>query len=312
MLNVAFTFDYELFFGENNGTVEEILFSPTEELLYLLDKYNIKATFFVDVLSVYMHNKYNLNNYCEIFCKQIKKMIMKGHDVQLHIHSNWLMSKYKDGKWNFDLNSYRIHTFGFDDSADWSVQKIVAWGKKFLEDTLKPINQNYKCIAFRAGGYCIQPHRDLFKVLLNNGIYIDSSVAIGQKASYINEYDFTRVLKRAGWLIHANDEIENHSTTYENTICEIPVFYNKTSLFKRIFLPNTEKTIKLINVKGTYIGQKQQNKILNKSNKIKNLIKYINKKRLLSVDSLPFQAIIKSLKKEARKLKKNQTLILLL
>ena len=42
------TLDYELFFGES-GSVERSIVDPTERVLSILDKYNAKAVFFVDV-----------------------------------------------------------------------------------------------------------------------------------------------------------------------------------------------------------------------------------------------------------------------
>jgi hypothetical protein len=64
MLNIALTFDYELFFGSNYASAEEVLFQPGKEILNLLDKYQVKATFFADVLSVRMHEKYGLTDRC--------------------------------------------------------------------------------------------------------------------------------------------------------------------------------------------------------------------------------------------------------
>ena len=165
MLNVAITFDYELFFGKNLASDDEILFSPTAELLAVLKKHNMKATFFVDVLSVYMHEKRGLTSYCENFIKQMQQMVKEGHDVQLHIHSNWLTAEYNDDKWIFNLDSYNIHSFGFDSNKEMSANAIIQWGKNFLETNLRVIDPHYACIAYRAGGYCIQPHKELFDAL---------------------------------------------------------------------------------------------------------------------------------------------------
>ncbi len=300
MLNVALTFDYELFFGENFGSSDEILFDPTNKLLDVLDTHNVKATFFVDVLSVYMHNKYGLLEYCEKFTSQIKDMVSRGHDVQLHIHSNWLKSKYENNKWIFDIDSYRIHSFGFDVNDELSAPNIIKWGKSFLENELKTVNSNYKCVAYRAGGYSIQPHKQLFECFLKNGILIDSSVAIGQKADCVNEYDFSNCPQKNGWWVDINGRLDEPSKTLKD-IYELPIYFYKNSLLNRIFAPETEQRLKLKEVRGTFIGSDKYKSTSKKKSKLKLLFEYGKIKSLLSVDSLPYQAVSKAVDVCAKK-----------
>lgn len=300
MLNVAITFDYELFFGKNNATSEEILFSPTNELLDLLDKYGVKATFFADVLSVYMHTKEGLNDYSTAFTEQIKDMIARGHDVQLHIHSNWLQSKYNGVQWDFDTNSYRIHTFGFNKDSDTSAHSIINWGKEYLENTLKPINPNYRCIAFRAGGYCVQPHNELFKALKENGIHIDSSVVFKQKANGVNLYDFTDLPERYGWLISADSPMNYIAENGENAIFEIPIASIKNSLLRRLFCKNTERQLPRGEIKGTFIGNGKV-EVPKKISKVKKLFNYNKQYKFLTVDSVSYKLLMRKLKKIVNK-----------
>lgn len=312
MLQVAITFDYELFFGENNATSEEILFAPTYKLLDLLDKYNIKATFFADVLSVYMHTKEGLEDYSTSFTRQIQNMVSRGHDVQLHIHSNWLKSKYNGTQWEFDIDSYRIHTFGFDKNNDTSAYSIIKWGKDYLENTLQPINPDYKCIAYRAGGYCIQPHTELFNALKENGIYIDSSIAMGQKANNINVYDYTKIPEINGWWIDVDSELEIPAQKKENAIYEVPIGYVKNSLIRRFFCPKTEKDLVRTSIKGTYIGSKSSaNSIPQKKSKFKILSEYNKNSRILTLDRLNYKLIYKKLKQEALKSNKHNSIAII-
>ena len=46
--HLLFTFDYELFLGERSGNVLDSVINPTQDILNLLEEYNIKAIFFVD------------------------------------------------------------------------------------------------------------------------------------------------------------------------------------------------------------------------------------------------------------------------
>ena len=202
MLNIAITFDYELFLGRNLAESKDVLFEPTERIINLLNSYGVTSTFFADICSVFAHKKSGLKEYVDDFEAQLKRMILTGHDVQLHIHPNWLLSNYTEGEWIFDTTHYRIHNFGFDADAKTSAQSIIHGGKQYLEDLLQNVCASYKCIAYRAGGYSVQPHQELFQVLMDEGIIIDSSVCAKQFAdTSANKYDFRRSPNATNWWI---------------------------------------------------------------------------------------------------------------
>ena len=304
MLQVALTFDYEIFFGENYGTIKEILFDPTERLLETLNKYNVKATFFADVLSVYMHEKYGLNSYCEQFIDQIKRMVAAGHDVQLHIHSNWLQSEFVDGKWNFDTQYYRIHTFGFNRDERMSVPYIIQWGKTFLETHLQTVDPTYRCVAYRAGGYCVQPHEKLFAVLNENGIFIDSSVSAMQKAHGINVYDYMDVPEgKTGWWLKNDAPISKQMKKENGDTYEVPIGCVSNSLIRRLLIPSSERSLVLGAMRGSYIGQGTMPTNKKKTGRLSLLLSYGKIKQRFSVDSLVADVILRGLKKYAKNAK---------
>ena len=308
MLNIAITFDYELFFGDHFVGADEMLFSPTEQLLKILNKYSISATFFVDVLSVYMHEKAGEISYCQKFIQQIQKMLQAGHDVQLHIHSHWLTSGYENGKWIFDETNYRIHSFGFDETKEMSVYGIIKWGKDFLENNLKKIDENYACVAFRAGGFCVQPHEGLFQALNKNGIWIDSSVAVQQQKDGINKYDYTNIPpERNGWWIKSTGSINEQVSSDEGDIFEVPIICTSRSLIRRLLHPEAEKTLRCGKPKGTYIGQSKCVPVQNITlRKMKALLNYNRAKPMLTCDSLRYGAILRELFKRAKCAKKEE------
>lgn len=306
MLQVALTFDYEIFFGENYGTTKEILFDPTERLLETLNQYNVKASFFADVLSVFMHEKYGLNSYCEQYIDQIKRMVAAGHDVQLHIHPNWLTSEFVDGKWDFDTQHYRIHTFGFDRKDQMSVPHMIEWGKAFLEKHLQSVDPAYRCVAYRAGGYCAQPHEKLFGVLNENGIFIDSSVSAMMKADGINVYDYMDVPEgKTGWWLRNDGAISKQVKKENGDTYEVPVGCVSNSLLRRILMPSSERVLQLGTMRGAYIGQNTTATKKKAPNRLSLLLSYGKGKQRLSVDSLKFTVILRGLKKYARKAKGN-------
>lgn len=237
MLHLCITFDYELFLGENYLSSAEILFAPSEKLAHMLETNGVRATFFADVCSVMQHEKYGLTDYIDGFTKQIQDLWRRGHDVQLHIHSNWLNSTYSGGKWTIATEGYKIHAFGWD-RASGQAREILRCGKEYLEQTLQAVDPAYRCIAYRAGGFCIQPESELFAALLELGIPIDSSVAIQQHAvGAVQDYDFTRLPHKLNWRISPQGGIEQEAATGAPALLEIPIGAARNSIRKFFGIP---------------------------------------------------------------------------
>jgi hypothetical protein len=226
MLNVCITFDYEIFFGKNYFNDEQILFEPTNKLLEILNKYNVSATFFADVCSVSRHKELGLELYPERFKNQLIDLSLNKQDIQLHIHPHWYNSKFVDHNWIFDNNSYSINNFPYakENNNLLTVEKIIREGKEYLESLLKSINKSYQCIAYRAGGFSIQPEEKLFNTLIGMGIKIDSSVANGLEAKdEINAYSFKKTPSCAHWWVNPTIGVKKEGIASNENILEISV-----------------------------------------------------------------------------------------
>lgn len=236
MLHILLTFDYELFFGKNYKEPEEVLFQPTEIIAEILSYHNVPGTFFADTCSVAAHMRYGLEDYVNKFKKQIIRLNQMGHDVQLHIHPHWEQTTFENGDWVFPENWYRIHDFGYNDDGAIS---IIRDGISFLNNTLLPIDRNYRCIAYRAGGYCIQPYDELIKILYAEGIRIDSSVCMYKDNTVSSRfYDYRDLPNRMNWWLQPDVAIQNSSVSKPVgvSLLEIPIGYYKQSLCDRIKL----------------------------------------------------------------------------
>ncbi len=267
MLNICITFDYELFFGTNRGSYEEILFTPTYELVNMLYKEGVTATFFADICSVIQSQKYRQQEYVRGFTHQIQELCVKNQDIQLHIHSHWLTSEYNNGEWDFDEKSYRLHSYGFDRSVSNNAFEIIKEGISCLKSILQEVDPKYECIAYRAGGFAIQPHGELVKALYDAGIRIDSSIAPQLTAiSNTNYYQYKHKLKYSNWWLSPETEWWCDKGNSEGALYEVPVATeNKnpvTFVLKRIFSPEKIK-LQLSTKRGTYIneGGNTQNRI---------------------------------------------------
>lgn len=220
-MNILITLDYELFFGSNTGTQDKSIIDPTNKLLNVLDKYNIKASFFVDTgylikLDEYRKKYDTLEKDYQTLIKQIKSLSSSGHDIQLHIHPHWEDSHYNGCKWVLDTTRYRLHEFN-----DVDVDDIVYRYKKVLTDIVGD-----KVFTYRAGGWCIQPFQKLFKALKNNDIWLDSTLfENGFNESSTHYFDFRNMEQKSNYRFEDNPLVEKNNGFFT----EIPISSNKVS-----------------------------------------------------------------------------------
>ena len=295
MINICISFDYELFFGKNYYNEEITLFQPTDRILELLDKEQVKGTFFADVCSVTQNKKYEKYEYVSCFEQQVKKAKQNGNDIQLHIHPNWLNTSLNGAQWDFDIDSYRIHTFGFDDGEN-SAKTIIKNGKTYLEGLLREVDSNYKCIAYRAGGYSIQPHDELFAALRENGILIDSSVCRHVKATTeANWYNFRRLPNNINWWIVPNMDFCYMGRADQGGLYEVPLCSKKNNILEKLIMPADKLVLKNAEPKGTFIPLYKNATPLKKVTLIKKIIDYQSSYALVSFDSMPWQRMVKKL-----------------
>lgn len=234
-MNIVLTFDYELFFGSETGTVEKCMIEPTERLFHLFgDK--VRAVFFVDIgflvrAKDFVESNPELAHSVQQVEGQIQKMLVLGHDVQLHIHPHWERAHYKSGKWKIDtLGAYRL-----DDFSDEEIDRIVRKYKAALDALV-----GYKTTVFRAGGWCIQPFERISGLFQDLGIRIDSSVIPGFKYE-TNHYkiDFSTISRQSPYRFTRNvEEVVENGVFLECPIASTvysPFFFWKLYLSGRFF-----------------------------------------------------------------------------
>lgn len=204
MLNISVTADHEVFFRENFKNEKEVVIEATYTLMNLLRKYDASLTLMTDVCSIWRYRELGLNEYPDFMEEQLKLAVRNGHDVQLHLHPHWLTSLYVDKKWRFDYTKTRLHDMGFEKegATGSTADKLIRDGKEYLENLLKYEDSGYKCVAFRAGGWSIQPEKYFLKALKDAGILIDTTVFKGgYSKSNTYYYDFLHVPDRINWWI---------------------------------------------------------------------------------------------------------------
>jgi hypothetical protein len=238
-MDIYLTFDYELYFGEPTGSIEKCIIEPTEALLKVADAFDVKLVQFVDCgyLKKIQEEKIkhpSLEKDFKLLAKQLEIMNFNQHDLQLHIHPHWEDSFYVNNKWVCNVNRYKLTCF-----SNSEINTIVTEYKK----ALAVYNDTNNIIAYRAGGWCLQPFENIGEALKKNNIKVDSSVFRGgyfESEQY--NYDFRNAPKKSRYKfeVDPNKELEKgHFTEMPITsIINSPLFYWKLFLLGRL---NPEK-----------------------------------------------------------------------
>jgi hypothetical protein len=234
VIDIVITADYEIF-GNGTGDVRYCLVNPTHHLLRICNEYGAKLTLFFEIVEYYAFKKAETEGKLhlgyspsDLMRGQALEAVKSGHDVQLHLHPQWLDAVYTDEGWRVNLNYWRLpnvpHGIGnFNDIL--SLRGLLFHGKHELEKFLKPVCSDYECICVRAGGYCIQPSHEVIQVMREVGLIADSSVF---KGGYIQEPPFNVDFRNAfsesyPWWADPMD-INKPVNTKIDTILEMPIF----------------------------------------------------------------------------------------
>ena len=206
-IKLVLAFDHELSLG-GTSSFERDLFEPADRLLDLAAEIAVPVVFFTDVLSGIKHAEWGVEAFAGPYRAQLARAISEGHDVQLHLHPHWLDSRWESGKFR-PSRSFALADFRSAPAPN-DIPGIVARGVAYLRDVCAGVDPNYRCIAFRAGGYNMTGDTGLIlRSLYDNGIRIDSSIIRGYYfRSGISEIDFRRVTRKANWFIPLSGPID--------------------------------------------------------------------------------------------------------
>lgn len=275
-MNLILTFDYELF-GDGSGDVFKHIIEPTERIFSICRRRFIKTTLFFEVVEYWQLKKEWDNgnkmgytkNPIEAIERQVQNAALEGHDIQLHIHPQWVDAIWKGDRWEMDMNNWRLGDF--KGKNNYSIEDLLREGKRTLEELVQKVIPNYKCIALRAGAYNIMPSVEVYQAMKNVGLKLDSSVYPGgYETGDLSKFDYRNVsLNKDFWWADPKDITQ--SSTQQTEIMEIPIFSLPQ---RRIFkLLNLEKIKQLKLGEGKAMSSVAKDKVKNKS--------YIEKIRFL-------------------------------
>ena len=245
MKEVLLTIDYEVFLGKETGSVKDCMIEPTEKLISIIKHNNSKMTVFWDILHYYrllqLENDFpELKEDISLIKKQILELIEKGHDIQLHIHPHWLDAKYENGKWKFKYDRFNIHKLS-NEYNRYDINTIIGCitiSKKLIEDLTRKANPNHNIIAYRAGGYLVEPFDKIYNALKDTDIYIDSSVCPDfSNNNEIFSFDFKSYPKR----IYYRFDTSLKNINEQGKFIEIPIWTVKIPIYRNLIFTAIRK-----------------------------------------------------------------------
>jgi hypothetical protein len=256
------TFDYEIF-GNGFGDIKCCLLDPTYQLMELLARHSVKATFFVDICLIWalQENKKKMNfkhldySPLEVIEKQLLEIINQGHDVQLHAHPQFIDSIYENGRFKVNIDNWRISDLPLNSNNHLSISSIIRNGKKTLEDLIRIKFNDYRVIAFRAGGLCSRPEVNLLGELKDNNFRFDFSPMVNLKIdSGRGIVDFTDCFK--------NSDPIPVGKTYKDRdpksrLIAIPIYGASMFYFLEIFKKYANRFFNINNYKNRIWHQKR-------------------------------------------------------
>lgn len=228
MKQLVLTLDYELY-GDGSGNVFEHMIHPTEKILDICEEHDIKMTLFFEVLE-YIRlkqewDKGNSMGYAEspvlAIERQLQKMALEGHDIQLHVHPQWINAVFRDGGWQVDFDNWRLGDFAVP--QDYSIEDMLREGKETIEALVRSVCPDYQCTILRAGGYNVMPSGAVYQAMVNVGLLVDSSIYPGgYETGELSRYDFRGAPKGLdSWSALAEDFCQQGS---HSQVLEVPIF----------------------------------------------------------------------------------------
>jgi hypothetical protein len=205
MTRIYATFDYETFFGADSGSVERSIIEPSNALDAIARRAGVRFTFFADAghlvalrRAAAKHSRARRDY--ERLAAQLRDLKSSGHSIQLHVHPHWEDSAFNGECWKTDTRRYRADQF-----SPAEVESIVTSYKAELVGVL-----GAEVVAFRAGGWCVQPFSVLRDVLLKIGISIDTAS---------HKFDFRSAPDLAEWRFNSDPLVPDDSGLFR----ELPI-----------------------------------------------------------------------------------------
>jgi hypothetical protein len=221
-IHLALTDDWELR-GNGSGDIEQIQFRAMRELISLYESHGIKGTFNAEVMQQLTFRRLQdphpqLKPLADAWDEHVCLAFTRGHDVQLHIHPQWSKVAFENGSW---ILSGDWSLLNYEPEASYA---MLSASKAYLENLLKPLDPNYRCLSFRSGSSAIAPSAFVLGQLAELGLVFDMSIIQGMQVNTRNlQLDYTNCQEGFLPFYPRMDDARKVSSKIEPIVC-LPIF----------------------------------------------------------------------------------------
>lgn len=221
-IHIALTDDWELR-GNGSGDIERIQFRAMRELINVYESHGVKGTFNAEVMQQLTFRRLQdshpqLKPLANAWDEHVRMAFTRGHDVQLHIHPQWSKVSFADGRW---ILSGDWSLLNYEPEASYA---MLSASKTYLEDLLRPLDPNYRCLSFRSGSSAIAPSPFVLTQLAELGLVFDMSIIQGMRVNTRNlQLDYTNCQEGFLPFYPRMDDARKMSNTVEPIVC-LPIF----------------------------------------------------------------------------------------
>ena len=226
MIYVLYSGDYEVFMGGNYLPESKVLLEPTDVMLDVFESIEVPVTLFADLLCLWRYRELGLREFPDQVDEQLRNVVRRGHDVQMHIHPHWPktdIDRREDGSTHYNFEKIWMYPGPHFENLYGFMLEHLQHGKEYLNSLLKEVLSDYECLAYRAGAYGIVPgEKEILAALEDAGYLIDSSVVpgypgIGETTGPVN---FHNVPKQGNYRLSRKSGLTQPA---EKGLFEIPV-----------------------------------------------------------------------------------------
>ncbi len=185
MMDLIITLDYELP-ADGRGDVRRHILHPTEQLISVCSRHGARLTILAEAGEFMAMEREENRGYREalghdpaaLVKQQWIEAVQQGHDVQLHLHPQWINARWSGGEWDLDYAHYQLMDFEPGQAVE-----ILKQARRYLEEAIAPRARGYECIGFRAGHWNTHPADRYLAALQAAGLRSDTSVFKGGYAN---------------------------------------------------------------------------------------------------------------------------------
>lgn len=117
-ISIVLVDDWELR-GDGSGNMDKIQFATLSRLLAIYESFGLRASINAEIMQQIYHLRYgekhqHLAKLAARWEETVTDAYRRGHDVQLHVHSQWHGAYFENGKWVLPGN-WSILTYSRND-----------------------------------------------------------------------------------------------------------------------------------------------------------------------------------------------------